>query len=99
MSEGEDYIMFEHRDPTGGDFVTYELNADDFEFFQGDAVAPGSEIGIDIRSGSPVYLNCWGRVATAYYNPMNHSYLVMINRFARNPKTSRDPANQLLAPA
>ena len=83
--------MFEHRDPTGSDFVTYELNADDFEFYQGDTIAPGSEIGIDIRSGAPVFLSCWGRVATAYYNPMNHSYLVMINRISKTRKSGGDP--------
>lgn len=79
--------MFEHRDPTGKKFVTFELDADDFVFFPGDTLAPRSEIGIDIRSGSPVYLDYWATIATTFYNPMNHSYLVMINRL-HNPKNT-----------
>jgi len=82
--------MFEHRDPTGGSFRTYELDANDFEFYQGDTVAPGGEIGVDIRSGSPVYLDCWGKIATVYYNPMNHSYLVMVYRLPRTKYATND---------
>jgi hypothetical protein len=70
--------MFEHRDPTGSQFITYELNADDFDLYEGDTIMPGSEIGIDVRSGSAVYLNNWGRVISVYYNQMNDSYLVSI---------------------
>ena len=85
--------MFEHRDPTGGSFISYELDANDFELFEGDTLAPGGEIGIDIRSGCPVYLGCWGKVATAYYNPMNHSYLVMINRLPMTRYATNDTEN------
>jgi len=70
--------MFEHRDPTGRLFKTYEVDADDFNLYQGDRVAEGFEIGMDIHSGDTIYLNFNGYVATVYYNPMNHSYLVMI---------------------
>jgi hypothetical protein len=76
--------MFEHRDPIGSQFVTYELNADDFDLCEGDTIKPGSEIGIDVRSGSAVYLNNWGRVASVYYYQMNESYLVSIQRLSKN---------------
>ena len=82
--------MFEHRDPSGGSFMTCELDANDFELYQGDTIAPGGEIGTDIRSGSPVYLDRWGIVTTAYYNPMNHSYLVMIDRLPRTRYATND---------
>jgi hypothetical protein len=82
--------MFEHRDPSGGNFKSYELDANDFELYQGENIAPGGEIGIDIRSGSPVILESWGRVATVYYNPMNHSYLVMINHIPRTRYATND---------
>jgi hypothetical protein len=94
--EGRRVCMFEHRDPTGSNFMTYELDANDFELYQDDTIAPGGEIGTDIRSGSPIYLPCWGKVATIYYNPMNHSFLVMISRlqttrYATSDSEFKDP--------
>ena len=86
--------MFRHNDIIESGFITCELNADDFELYQGDTVAPGSEIGLDVRSGSPVYLNCWGKVAAAHYNPMNHSYSVTINRLKRAKKATGDVENK-----
>jgi hypothetical protein len=76
--------MFEHRDPIGSQFVTYELNADDFDLYEGDTINPGSEIGIDVRSGSAVFLNNWGRVVSVYYYQMNDSYLVSIHNLSKN---------------
>jgi hypothetical protein len=70
--------MFEHRDPSGNQFRTCEVDADDFYLYDGDRLPPGFEIGIDTRTGAIIYMDTWGRVATVYYNPMNHSYLVMI---------------------
>jgi hypothetical protein len=67
--------MFEHSNSTGCDFVTYELDADHFDLYPGDMLSPGSELGIDVRAGTIVYLESWGHVATVYYNRMNHSYL------------------------
>jgi hypothetical protein len=88
--------MFEDTDPIGTDFVTFELNADDFELYQGDIIAPGSEIGIEIKSGSPVYLRYWGRVAAAYYNPMIHSYLVIINQMCNTRAAGIPPTTSLV---
>jgi hypothetical protein len=89
--------VFEHRDPTSSNFVTFELSADDFELYQGDIVAPGCDFGVDIRSGSMVSLDCWGRIATVYYNPMNHSYLVMICRIQQPGYTTNDTQNNCFA--
>jgi hypothetical protein len=74
--------MFEHRDPSGNRFRTYEIDANDCELFEGDRLPLGHEIGTDIRSGMPTYLDFWGQVATVYYNPMNDSFLVMICRLS-----------------
>jgi hypothetical protein len=70
--------MFEHRSLSTSQFKKYEVDAEDFELYEGDQIPPGYEIGIDVRSGAAVYLTEWGQVATAYYHPMNHSFLVMI---------------------
>jgi hypothetical protein len=70
--------MFEHRDLSGRQFRTYEVDADDFDLNPGDRIPEGFEIGIDIRTGAAIYMGNGGIVATVYYNPMNHSYLVMI---------------------
>jgi hypothetical protein len=70
--------MFEHRDRSNSQFKTWEVDADDFELYEGDIIVPGFKIGIDIRTGAAIYMEKWGRVATVYYNPMNHSFLVMI---------------------
>jgi hypothetical protein len=70
--------MTEHRDPRGNVFKTFEIDANDCELYPGDRISPGFEIGIDIHSGSMIYPDFEGTVATVYYNPMNHSYLVMI---------------------
>jgi hypothetical protein len=91
--------MFEQRDPGGHRFVTYELSADDFEHAVGDTIAPGCEIGIDIRSGSAVLVNSWSRIATACYNPMNDSYLVMIAWLANNPERADFPEGAPLVTA
>ncbi|MBN1188507.1 MAG: hypothetical protein JXA46_02030 [Dehalococcoidales bacterium] len=69
--------MFEHRDVSGRQFRTYEVDAEDFSLFEGDMVPEGCEIGIDVRTGMAIYLGQEGIVATVYYNPMNHSFLVM----------------------
>ena len=89
--------MFEHRDPTGSSFISYELDANDFDYFEGETLAPGGEIGIDIRTGCPVYLDWWGKVATAYYNPMNHSYLVMLTSLSPNRRAGRELDGQIFA--
>jgi hypothetical protein len=70
--------MFEHRDRSNSQFKTCEVDADDFELYEGDIIVPGFKIGIDIRTGAAIYMEKWGRVATVYYNPMNHSFLVMV---------------------
>jgi hypothetical protein len=90
--------MFEHRDPAASKFITCELSADDFDLYEGDTIAPGSEIGIDIRSGSAVYLDGWGRVETVYYNQMNDSYRVMIRCTSKSrPGLSASRKNALLS--
>lgn len=86
--------MFVHCDQIGDEYVKFELDANDFELNPGDTVAPGGEIGIDIRSGSPAYLDNWGKVATVYYNPMNHSYIVMIHRLKRTRYATNDSENK-----
>jgi hypothetical protein len=91
--------MFKHLEPTGSRLVTYELSADDFELFEGDTVAPGSEIGTDIRSGSAVWLEGWGRVAAAFYNPMNDSYRVMIYQMAKTLPTESSIQEETLISA
>ena len=83
--------MFEHRE-LSNQFKTYEVDAEDFDIFEGDIVAPGSEIGIDIRSGTAIFMEQWGRVATVYYNPMNQSFLIMIQLLtAINKPNNRVP--------
>jgi hypothetical protein len=87
--------MFEHSDSTGCDFVTYELDADHFDLYPGDMLSPGSELGIDVRAGTIVYLESWGHVATVYYNPMNHSYLTMIHLARPQIQKSRLPKSDV----
>lgn len=87
--------MFEHRDPSGYQFRTYEIDANDCELFEGDRISPGEEIGIDIRSGSPVILNYWGQVATIFYNPRNHSFLLMIYRLSDDVVENSDKYREL----
>jgi hypothetical protein len=70
--------MFEQRYPSSLQYRTYEVDADDFNLYDGDWISPGYEIGVDVRSGANICMEMWGQVATVYYNPMNHSYLVMI---------------------
>ena len=82
--------MFEHRDPSGCRFRTYEIDANDCELYEGDRLAPGQEIGTDIRSGTAIYMDFWGQVATVYYNPMNDSFLVMIYCFKDNKIENSD---------
>ena len=88
--------MFEHRDPSGHKFRTYEIDAFDCELFESDRISPGHEIGIDIRSGLPVVIDFWGQVATIYYNPMNHSYLVMIYKLSDNEANNVSQCEELL---
>jgi|WetSurMetagenome_2_1015567.scaffolds.fasta_scaffold651115_1 hypothetical protein len=83
--------MFEHRDPSGNRFKTYEIDANDCELFEGERLVPGQEIGTDIRSGMAICIDFWGQVATVYYNPMNDSFLVMIHRIS-DKKTERTHA-------
>jgi hypothetical protein len=90
--------MFEQRDSTGSKFIAFELSADDFDLYEGDTIMPGSEIGIDIRSGSAVYLDGWGRVETVYYNQMNESYRVMVRCAAKpRPGLSASRKNTLIS--
>ena len=72
--------MFEHRDPSGNKFRTYRVTAGGFNLDEGQIVQPGTEIGIDLNSGISLRSDYWGRVATIYYNPMNHSLLVMVSQ-------------------
>jgi hypothetical protein len=88
--------MSDHRDPAGSNFFTCELSADDFDLYQGDIIGPGSEIGIDVRSGSAVYLNSWGSVLSVYYNQMNDSYLVIIHRTSRSRPGLSAPLEKVL---
>lgn len=69
--------MFEHRDPSRCKFRTYEVEAASFELHEGTRISPGRIIGKEISSGETVRADCWSQVATAYFNPMNDSYLVM----------------------
>jgi hypothetical protein len=82
--------MFEHRDPSGNRFRTYEIDANDCELFEGDRLAPGQDIGTDIRSGMAICVDFWGQVATLYYNPMNDSFLVMIYRLCDDKSEKPD---------
>jgi hypothetical protein len=92
--------MFEHRDLSGSQFKTYEVYADDFELYPGDRISPGCEIGIDIRTGTGIILKQWGQVATVYYNPMNHSFLVMVQVFSSEKKAGNKVTDELaLMPA
>jgi hypothetical protein len=72
--------MFEHRDLSGYKYQTYQIDAEDFDLQEGDIVQPGLEIGTDIYSQTMIYADFWGYVATAYYNTMNDSFLVMVCR-------------------
>ncbi|MGA2160490.1 MAG: hypothetical protein ABSG90_14910, partial [Dehalococcoidia bacterium] len=58
-------------------YRTYLVAADEFELNEGERLQPGSEIGIDVNSGAPIYSDYWGHVATVYYNPMSQSLLVI----------------------
>jgi hypothetical protein len=72
--------MFEHRERITNRYRTYQVAADDFELYVGDAIESGQQIGIDVNSGTPIYAYICGNVATIYYNPMSHSFLVMIRQ-------------------
>lgn len=94
--------MGEHRDLRGNVFRTFEIDANDFELYPGDHITPGFEIGIDIHSGSMIYPEFEGTVATVYYNPMNHSYLVMIacrNENIKDNFSGREDDSQLASVA
>jgi hypothetical protein len=71
--------MFEHRDPSLRRFRTYELEADTFELYEGAKLLPEQIIGVEVKSRKTVKAPEFGRIATAYFNPMNNSYLVMIH--------------------
>lgn len=75
--------MFEHRDPSGRRFQTFEVEASSFGLYEGARIYPGILIGRDIRSGESVEIGYRGYVATAYYNPMNRSFLVMVCRLSK----------------
>ena len=70
--------MFEHRDPSQSQFRTYELKTGSFKLYAGAAVYPDEIIGIDVNSNQPVMVDDGGQIATAYFNPMNDSFLFMI---------------------
>ena len=78
--------MFEHRDPSKCKFRTYEVAAASFKLHEGSGISPGQIIGKEIKSGETVTVDCWSQVATAYFNPMNDSYLVMICLMDREEK-------------
>jgi hypothetical protein len=70
--------MLQQNEQTKANLVCCELNAEDFELYDNNIIPPGFEIGIDIRSGSAVCLDRWGKVTSSYYSPMNESYRVTI---------------------
>ncbi len=70
--------MFEHRDPSRRRIRTYELSIDSFNFDEGEVVFPGQIIGQEVKTGRTIKAFCFCQIATAYFNPMNKSYLVMI---------------------
>jgi hypothetical protein len=76
--------MFEKRDPSGKQYKTYHVTADEFDLDEGEIIQPGIEIGVDAHSGISLRSGYWGRVATIYYNPMDHSFLVMISQESRD---------------
>jgi hypothetical protein len=76
--------MFEHRDPTGSRFKTYEVRSESFGLQEGARIGPGSSVGKDIRSGQAIEVDFRGYVATAYFNPMHQRFLVMICRLSES---------------
>lgn len=90
--------MFEHRDPSGYRFKTYEVEAKGFKLFEGARLSAGNTIGKEVRSGNTIQADRWSQVATAYYNPMNHSYLVMICLLS-NSEENKPSTCDHLAPA
>ena len=70
--------MFEHGELSLSQFRTCQVNADEFELYEGDPLQPGSEIGIDINSGVLIYACDRGYVAA-----MSDSFMVKVYQETR----------------
>jgi hypothetical protein len=72
--------MFEGQNAFSNQFRTYRVDAEEFVLAEGDRIEAGQQIGVDVNTGSPLFAIHRGYVATVYYNPMSHSFLMMTCR-------------------
>ncbi len=60
------------------DYRKYEIDCRRFNLQIADLVTPETIVGWHYDSGQPIKANCYGYVATIYFNPRHDSFMVMI---------------------
>lgn len=60
------------------DHRKFEVQRRNYRLALGEKVTPETVIGKDCRTRENLKAGCYGQVATAYFNPMHDSLMVMI---------------------
>lgn len=60
------------------DYRKYEVDCKRFNLLLADLVTPETIVGWHYNSGQLIKANCYGYVATIYFNPRHDSFMVMI---------------------